>query len=187
MVGRAFWTVQCYAVFFRGLNVGGRNKVDMKELRLSLSKAGLYSVETIGSSGNIVFSSDTPEDSLTVKIEGAVRSIVGKEVLVFLRTSERMKEIVSGDRFPDDDDGKRFITFLRSVPAIPLKVPLRSSSGDAVIIEIDGQEAFGRAYLYKGRYGDVNRLMESKAGVGATTRTYEVVADIVNALRKLDR
>lgn len=44
-----------YAALLRGINVGGNNKIDMKELKRIFEQAGMTAVKTYINSGNIVF------------------------------------------------------------------------------------------------------------------------------------
>jgi len=57
-----------YAVFLRGVNVGGRI-VKMAELKTCLEKAGLDNVQTLLQSGNAVFESSKKEPVLKSLIE----------------------------------------------------------------------------------------------------------------------
>ena len=45
-----------YILFLRGINVGGKNKVSMQELKESMSEIGFTSVSSYINSGNICFS-----------------------------------------------------------------------------------------------------------------------------------
>lgn len=56
-----------YVCLLRGINVGGKNKVSMGELKTKLTEIGYKDVLTYVNSGNIVFDSD--DDSKTVKIK----------------------------------------------------------------------------------------------------------------------
>lgn len=47
-----------YIALFRGINVGGHNKLPMRELVHLLEKLGLESVKTYIQSGNVVFQSE---------------------------------------------------------------------------------------------------------------------------------
>ena len=49
-----------YALLVRGINVGGKNKVVMAQLRQELTELGLEKVETYINSGNIFFNSIVP-------------------------------------------------------------------------------------------------------------------------------
>ena len=58
-----------YALLVRGINVGGKNKVVMAQLRQELTELGLGKVETYINSGNIFFTSTDPKAQLVEKLE----------------------------------------------------------------------------------------------------------------------
>ena len=58
-----------YALLVRGINVGGKNKVVMAELRQELTELGLRKVETYINSGNIFFTSSASKAQLVEKLE----------------------------------------------------------------------------------------------------------------------
>lgn len=58
-----------YALLVRGINVGGKNKVVMAQLRQELTELGLEKVETYINSGNIFFTSTDAKARLVEKLE----------------------------------------------------------------------------------------------------------------------
>ena len=58
-----------YALLVRGINVGGKNKVVMAQLRQELTELGLEKVETYINSGNIFFTSRVLKDQLVEQLE----------------------------------------------------------------------------------------------------------------------
>ena len=58
-----------YALLVRGINVGGKNKVVMAQLRQELTELGLEKLETYINSGNIFFTSTDPKARLVEKLE----------------------------------------------------------------------------------------------------------------------
>ena len=58
-----------YALLVRGINVGGKNKVVMAQLRQELTELGLEKVETYINSGNIFFTSTGSKSQLIEKLE----------------------------------------------------------------------------------------------------------------------
>ena len=58
-----------YALLVRGINVGGKNKVVMVQLRQELTELGLEKVETYINSGNIFFTSTEAKAQLVEKLE----------------------------------------------------------------------------------------------------------------------
>jgi uncharacterized protein (DUF1697 family) len=68
---------KCIALL-RGINVGGKNKVSMKELKELLKENGFQEVDTYINSGNIIFSGDNyDEEFLRRKCETLIlRSLI---------------------------------------------------------------------------------------------------------------
>ena len=58
-----------YALLVRGINVGGKNKVIMAQLRQELTELRLENVETYINSGNIFFNSIVPRTKLIEKLQ----------------------------------------------------------------------------------------------------------------------
>lgn len=63
-----------YILLLRGINVGGKNKVSMKDLTASLEDLGYQHVVTYINSGNVIF--DTDDDLTTIK--GGIATILGR-------------------------------------------------------------------------------------------------------------
>jgi uncharacterized protein (DUF1697 family) len=61
-----------YLVLLRGINVGGRNKVPMADLRALLERLGYSDVATYIASGNVVLRSDRPAAEIKTAIERAL-------------------------------------------------------------------------------------------------------------------
>jgi uncharacterized protein (DUF1697 family) len=61
-----------YLVLLRGINVGGRNKVPMAELRSVLEDLGFENVSTYIASGNVFLDSDLSAAKVAAKIEDAL-------------------------------------------------------------------------------------------------------------------
>ncbi|WP_330372803.1 DUF1697 domain-containing protein [Lacrimispora celerecrescens] len=83
-----------YTALLRGINVGGKNKIKMAELRQLLEEAGLTRVETYIQSGNVIFEAEDGEEKLKEKIENKIREKFGLSVSVILRTSGQLEQII---------------------------------------------------------------------------------------------
>ena len=59
-----------FALLVRGINVGGKNKVVMAQLRQELTGLGLENVETYINSGNIFFDTSMPRTQLVESLQG---------------------------------------------------------------------------------------------------------------------
>ena len=61
-----------YVILLRGINVGGKNKVPMAQLRQCFEELGFSGVTTYIASGNVILESDMPTSKIKSVIEGAL-------------------------------------------------------------------------------------------------------------------
>lgn len=80
-----------YVALLRGINVGGKNKVEMSRLRATFENLGLAHVSTYINSGNVIFSGDDRSgDSLVASIEQAIADEFGLSLRVLVRDLDAM-------------------------------------------------------------------------------------------------
>jgi uncharacterized protein (DUF1697 family) len=99
----------------RGINVGGKNKVDMQELKSVFERAGMTSVRTYISSGNVIFSTRARSRArLQARLEAAIADHFGFPVKVLLRDLEGMRGVVQGlsSEWVNDETMKCDVLFL---------------------------------------------------------------------------
>ncbi|WP_298330881.1 DUF1697 domain-containing protein [Haloactinopolyspora sp.] len=108
-----------YIALLRGVNVGGRNKVAMPDLRALFEGLGHTDVATYINSGNVVFTSGTPELDqlqLAAAVEAELARRLGVEVAVIVRSSDEVTDAVQANPFPDADPSRLLIMFLAQAP-----------------------------------------------------------------------
>ncbi|MBM7691574.1 uncharacterized protein (DUF1697 family) [Peribacillus deserti] len=88
-----------YIALLRGINVGGKNKIKMTDLREALGALGLERIQTYIQSGNVLFESEEEEAVLRQRIEQQVEKVFGLSIKVILRMSEEMKKILASCPF----------------------------------------------------------------------------------------
>lgn len=82
-----------YIALLRGVNISGKNKVPMAELKLGFESLGFLDVRTWLNSGNVVFSSEETEPAaLTGQIEGMIQRRFGLEIPVFVLPQEELAD-----------------------------------------------------------------------------------------------
>jgi uncharacterized protein (DUF1697 family) len=101
-----------HVALLRGINVGGRTKVPMADLRSVMEDLGFGDVRTYIQSGNVVFSS-TKSPSATA-IERALEGAFGLEIAVMLRSASEMAGVVAANPFRDTS--KVHVAFLAKAP-----------------------------------------------------------------------
>lgn len=99
-----------YVALLRGVNVGGKGRVPMKELRALFESLGLEDVRTLIQSGNVIFRSASKPSSRTLEKAIAERFLVTSPVV--LRTSSELAKIVKNDPFADADRAFLHVGFM---------------------------------------------------------------------------
>jgi uncharacterized protein (DUF1697 family) len=85
-----------YVALLRGINVGGRNRIVMADLRACFEGQGFGDVSTYIQSGNVLFTAPKSKgDALVDGIEATLAETFDYSATVVLRTLEQMRGIVS--------------------------------------------------------------------------------------------
>jgi uncharacterized protein (DUF1697 family) len=91
---------------FRGVNVGGNNKLPMKDLVKHMEAYGFKRVKTYIASGNVIFDYDTgdtqlDETDIAREIEMLVLRHFGFRPKIFLVTSDHLQKLLNANPFKD--------------------------------------------------------------------------------------
>ncbi len=80
-----------YIAFLRGINISGKNKVPMAELKKEFERLGYKEAKTYLNSGNIVFSSDENDrECVTKQITMMIKNRFGLNIPVFVIVKEEL-------------------------------------------------------------------------------------------------
>jgi len=166
----------------RGINVGGKRRLLMSDLREMLGDIGLQSIETYIQSGNVIFESKESTSELQTKIQDEIEKRFGYEVPVIVRTAKELKDSVSGNPFLDKgaDINKLHLTFLKEVPSKAERLELESNRYEPDQFAIIGRDIFIQC---EGKYHKsklTNGFFEKHLNTGATTRNWKTVMKLVN-------
>ena len=104
-----------YVALLRGINVGGNNKVNMKELKTVFEEAGMSAVKTYINSGNIMFAASThAKGELSDILEGAIHSHFGLAIKVLVYDLGNFQRIAASipEDWSNDKDMKSDVWFL---------------------------------------------------------------------------
>lgn len=86
---------QKFLALLRGINVGGRTKVSMSELKSALGAAGYDDVKSYINSGNIIFSSSSSDTTkLALDVEAIIEKHFGFHVDVVVLTQSTWAQII---------------------------------------------------------------------------------------------
>lgn len=84
-----------YIAFLRGINISGKNKVSMAELKQEFEGLGYTEVKTYLNSGNVIFSSDEVNTiKMTSRIEEMIKNQFHFDIPVFVIAKEELEDIL---------------------------------------------------------------------------------------------
>jgi uncharacterized protein (DUF1697 family) len=164
--------MQTYIAILRGINVGGKNKIPMADLKSVLAKEGLEKIQTYIQSGNVVFQEEEINPAkLAERIGSLIHNNWGYLVPVIVLTAQQLSEILSANPFTANKEiALLHITFLDEVPEMHL-IENMSRILDAPNEFQIGSKA---VYLYcphgYSKSKLTNNFIEKKLKVTATTR-----------------
>ena len=114
--------MKTYIALLRGINVGGHNKLLMRDLTKLLEKLGLKNVKTYIQSGNVVFQSDrTDSAKLATEISEAIGESHGFTPQIFILDKEALQKAMTANPFSEGEAEPKslHLFFLDAVPEDP--------------------------------------------------------------------
>jgi len=178
-----------YVALLRGINVGGRNKLPMRDLAAIFVGAGCTDVTTYIQSGNVVFRAPTRVATRIPKlITDSIAERLNMRVPVVTRSAADFEAVVDGNPYLgiEADFTKLHVAFLADHPtevAIGALDPDRSP-GDSY--QVRGGEIY--LHLPKGAAASKlsNAYFDAKLGTTSTARNWKTVLklhELLGALR----
>src|SRR3954452_4459059 len=124
--------VKTFLILLRGINVGGKNKVSLAELKKCLEGLGFVDVATFIVSGNVVLTSDRNAEEIAAQIEAALPKAfqLDSELIRVLVLTHDQAQAVVDDRpegFGDQPDKYHsdaiFLIGIEAAEAMPIFNP----------------------------------------------------------------
>ena len=170
-----------YVAMLRGINVSGRNKLSMEDLRAIVAAAGAKDVRTYIQSGNAVFTSRRSPATLVEAVENDLEIALGSKVAVLVRTKEELEAVIGANPFVARgvDPKVLHVTFMGGIPDGKAVESVKGKRADADEFQVVGRQV----YLFcPNGYGTTkltNTFLEKKFGSPATTRNWTTVTKLV--------
>jgi len=115
-----------HIALLRGINVGGRNKVSMADLRAVVAGLGHTGVATYIQSGNVVFTSDEADnEALATALEAAIAANLGVKPAVVVLSRGDLARAVRDTPYPDEPNPKM-------VHAVFFRGPVPAAAAEAI-------------------------------------------------------
>lgn len=165
--------VRTYIILLRGVNVGGKNLLPMKELKKALEDNGLENVKTYIQSGNIVASSVNNPES---KIRGLIESNFGFSPEVLVLSNKEYDLAVSNNPFKEFEGKFVHFYFCKESPELNI-IRIKKLSSDSENHRLIGGVFYLHAPAGIGRSKLVSNI-EACLGVSVTGRNLNTVNKI---------
>jgi len=180
-----------YLVLFRGINVGGKNKVPMGELTALLTELGFQDVRTYIQSGNAVVRSELGAQAIARKIETALpsRFKLDTELIRVLVLSRNQLEATVRDRpkgFGEQPDTYHSdAIFLMGVDAAEAMPAFSPKEGVDEVWQGDGVVYSQRVSAQRTK-SRLNRIMASPVYKSMTIRSWQTTMALMDLVRAID-
>ncbi len=172
---------QTYVGLLRGINVGGKNKLPMKDLAEIFVEAGCGEVRTYIQSGNVIFRAapaERPRLPGLITAEIARRS--GYSIPVVLRTAGELAGVLRNNPFLNAgvSEAELHVLFLADLPARRCVLALDPDRSPPDAFAVSGREVYLRLPNGAARSKLTNAYFDSKLATTSTGRNWRTVTKV---------
>ena len=171
--------MQIYIALLRGINVSGKNKILMTDLKNLFEKLQCIDVKTYIQSGNVIFKSDIKDkEDLANLISLKIEDTYGFKIPVIIKKDTEIQQIITNNPFYSDnvDTKKLYVTYLDSAPKDITKLKAFDFGKDVYAIVED--VIYLKYDIGAGKTKLTNAIMEKKLNVIATSRNWRTTNKI---------
>ena len=180
--------MKTYIALFRAINVGGRNKLPMKELVVLLQKLGCGDVRTYIQSGNVVLTSaEKSPERLSVEISRKVKARFGFDPTMKILDARELETAISKNPFPEAAETPEYLHagFLLRKPVKPDLQKLESLKQNGERFQLKDKIFYLHAPKGIGR-SKLAASSEKLLGVPMTDRNWRTVCKIRDMAREIN-
>lgn len=180
-----------YVILLRGINVGGKNKVPMADLRKCLDELGFSRVSTYIASGNVLLESDKGPDDIRAQIEEVLPKtfkLDSELIRVLVMTRAQLQAIVAhkpegfGDQPEKYHSDAIFLIDIDAAQAMPVFSPREGVDtvwpGDGVI--------YSQRLSAERTKSRLNQIMASPLYKSMTIRNWSTTTKLLDILKGMD-
>jgi uncharacterized protein (DUF1697 family) len=172
---------ETFVALLRGINVGGKNILPMKDLIAMFEKAGCASVKNYIQSGNIVFKADA---KVAEKIADVIANEIDRRfkirVPVVVRSAKEIHAIAKNNPYLKDgtDEDRLHVVFLKDRPNAKLAQILDPSRSPGDFFVVRGGEIY-LSITSAAKTKLTNAYLDSKLQTVSTGRNWRTVLKLV--------
>ncbi len=161
-----------FVALLRGINVGGKRMLPMKDLAALFTKAGAANVRTYIQSGNVLFDAKAAP-AVIASVRSAIEKQFGFEVPMVVRSAQALQAVVASSPF--DDVEHVHVVFLGDSPTAAQVKALdpNRSPGDRFVVR--GSDVFLHLPNGVARTKLSNAWFDSQLKTVSTVRNWKTV------------
>ncbi len=166
----------------RGINVGGKNRLPMGELRRLVETLGHTNVRTYIQSGNVIFeTANDDRDQIAGVMTDAIEKAHGLSVPVVVRDVGELSQALAQHPFRGDEpDGSRLaISFMPRVPEPDAVASLEADRFLPDRFAVDGREVFLHFPNGMGTTKMLPTYFDRRLGPGGTVRNLNTIEKLI--------
>lgn len=174
-----------YVALLRGITPSNSNMHNNK-LRSLFEDIGFQNVQTVLSSGNVLFESQT---SNTVEIEDIIEKSLPEQLnftsTTIVRSRDELQSLVNSEPFNgqrDTSQCKLNVTFLKNKPNTNIEFPYHFENNGFVLLGMRENAICSIVDLTRTKTPNLMRWMDKEFGKNVTTRTWRTVNRILKRL-----
>jgi uncharacterized protein (DUF1697 family) len=184
-----------HVALLRGINVGGRNKVPMADLREVVASLGHTGVSTYIQSGNVLFSTAEEDTAkLAAALESAIEERFGIWSSVVVLSRDELAQVLAANPYPDEPNPKMVhVVFLNAelpgslLERISAAESAAAAKGSRDTAQLAGQalflhtpDGFGTSELAQNVFKIIAPPMKSRPGLAATARNWATATKLLS-------
>lgn len=166
-----------WIILLRGVNVGGKGKLPMKDLREKLlAEKYCTQIETYIQSGNLVMESCLDKEQLEEHLQELIKKEFGFAPMVLAMRAQDFQAAIDHNPFPQavEEPKTLHLYFLGSTPSSPDMPRLEKCKAESERYEIKGKTFYLHAPDGIGR-SKLATVVEKALGVDCTARNWNTV------------
>ncbi len=167
-----------YLALMRGVNVGGKNKLPMKDLLEVFAESGCENVKNYIQSGNVLFDAvPSVTAELPHRVAARIEERFGFRAPVVLRTAKEVATVIAGNPFLDAAvaEDELHVYFLGDLPDPTRAGQLDPDRSPPDQFMVRGREIYLRLPNGMARTRLTNAYFDSKLATTSTARNWRTV------------
>jgi uncharacterized protein (DUF1697 family) len=170
----------------RGINVGGKNKLPMKDLVAMFVDAGCSDVQNFIQSGNIIFRAPV---RLSVRLPSLITEAIsnrfGFRVPVLLRTFDQLQEVIASNPYfhAEADEDLLYVMFLAESPTSASIASLDPGRSPPDVYKVRGREIYLELHNGAAKTKLTNDYFDRKLATTSTARNWRTVNKLLELMK----